>query len=99
MIYLFLWFEPYLPQIPLLEKGQLSLEFFLWGFFFTSCSVKYTKRAYGWLPFMGDNTGSTMELIKPPDVLGLVEQKPWERQTQITDLWGRSDQETCCETL
>lgn len=30
-----------------------TVEFFLWAFFFTFCSVKYTTRAYGWLCSLG----------------------------------------------
>lgn len=48
---------------------------------------------------MGDKMESKMKLIKQPDILDLIEQKPWERQTQETAPWGRSDQETCYETL
>lgn len=48
---------------------------------------------------MGNETENIMELIKEPDILGLIKQKLWERQTQIKALWGISDQETCCETL
>lgn len=40
-----------------------------------------------------------MELIKESDILGLIKQKPWERQTQINSPWARSEQETCCETF
>lgn len=47
---------------------------------------------------MGNKTESIMELIKEPDTLGMIKQKPWERETQIKAPWGGSDQETCCKT-
>lgn len=40
---------------------------------------------------MESKTESTVELIKEPDILGVIKQKPLEKQTQITAPWGRSD--------
>lgn len=80
---------------------SLSIECSLWGSALRRdhtgvFSILYEGQV---LICIGSKTDSAVELIKGPESLGLVEQKPWERQTQANAPWARSDQETHCETL